>query len=133
LTIKQPFSSSRHAPHVVRDPRCHRGRDAKRLVNGPRNCKTPLPARYGAPVVFPFLAECVRQAREADECPYAGWRLTRSTIEVQMRLRIGTAHDWDRLHGSDFGGAIALLAVLRRGAVDLDELRKVAAVVQASS
>jgi hypothetical protein len=43
-------------------------------------------------------------------------------------LRIGTAHDWDYLDRLDFGGAVALIAVLR-GAVHLDELGEVATVV----
>ncbi len=44
-------------------------------------------------------------------------------------VRIGLAHDWDHLHGLDFGGAVTALT-FTRSPVDFDELGEVATVVQ---
>lgn len=43
--------------------RFHRGRNAQRLVN-PAEVVEGVPERHGGPVVFPFLAESVRQPSE---------------------------------------------------------------------
>jgi hypothetical protein len=50
-------------------------------------------------------------------------------IEAQNAFGVGLTHDGDHLNGMDFSAAVSALA-LRRGAVDFDELREVAAVVQ---
>src|SRR5579862_5009170 len=98
-----------HAPDVVRDPRCHSGGNAKRLVDASEVIPA-IPKRDRCPVVFPFLTESVREACET----------THSHSEAEIgpldyrsadALRIRTAHDRDYLHRLHFGGAVAFLAV----------------------
>ena len=79
-------------------------------------------------MVLPLLAEGIRQPREAANA-HANAQVAALHDRRANAFRIGLAHDWDHLHGRYFGGAVALLLVLR-GAIDLDELREVAAVVQ---
>src|ERR1700680_4701230 len=49
-----------HAPHVIGDPRLHRGSHPQRLVNSAEVVKRE-PAGERGPVVLPFFAECVSE------------------------------------------------------------------------
>jgi hypothetical protein len=80
------------------------------------------------PVVLPLLAKGVRQASEPTQT-HTQAEIGPLDYRSANALRVGTAHNWDRLRRSYFGGRVAPFA-FRRGAVDLDELRVIAAVMQ---
>src|ERR1700733_16219115 len=71
-------------------------------------------------MVFPFLAESVREARKAP-ITHAGTEIRTLHDRGTDALRIGLPVDWDLFHGSYFGWAVAAFA-FAGGAVDLDEL-----------
>lgn len=75
------------------------------------------------PVVFKFLGKGVRQPGKPANA-HSSTKVGPLHNAGTDALRIGTAHDWDRLHAGNFGGAIAGFA-FGVGAVYLDELREV--------
>jgi hypothetical protein len=80
------------------------------------------------PMVFPLFAERIRKASESPDA-HARAEIGPLQNRSANTLRIGTAHDWDYLHGLHFGGTVACFAVAR-SAIDLDELGEVATVAQ---
>jgi hypothetical protein len=88
----------------------------QRLVNA----SGVLPAveqRGGCPLVLSLLAECAGKPRETP-VPHPQAEIGPFDDRRANARRIGTAHDWDDLHGLRFGGAVLGTPV------DLDELRE---------
>jgi hypothetical protein len=119
-----------HRPDPRRDTSGHRRRHSKALVNAAEVVER-VPKRYGGPVVLPFLREGIRKPGESSN---AHTRAEVGPLDYRSAdaLRIGAAHNWDLLHGSDFGWTVPRLSVRRR-AVDLDEHRIIASVAQRGS
>src|SRR4051794_28264845 len=86
------------------------------------------PKRDRCPVVLPLFAEGVGEPSESTGA-HAQAEIGPLDNRSADALRVGLAHDWDYLHRSDFGRAVALLSVLR-STIHLDELSEVAPVVQ---
>jgi len=104
---------------MITDSRGHRRRHAERFVNAPKVVPA-IPKHHSRAVVFPLLAEAIRQPSEpAKAHPKREIRTLHYRSANTFRVRV--ARDWDHLHGSDLGGRVAGLPLLR-GAIDLDEL-----------
>ncbi|MSV27657.1 MAG: hypothetical protein EXQ52_02790 [Bryobacterales bacterium] len=73
-----------------------------------------------------FFRECILQAREAADS-HSQAEIAPFNNRSANAFWIGSAHDWDYLHGLDFSGGIAALT-FRRGPIDLDEHGKIATV-----
>lgn len=110
-----------HAPNVIGDLRFHGGSNAERLVDATKIVERE-PARDSGPVVLPFLAEAIRQAREAAKA-HANAKILAFHNAGADALGIGLPVDWDSLHGCYFGGRVPRFAFLG-GSVDFDELRE---------
>ena len=112
---------------MIRDPRFHRRGDPQRLMN-PAEVVVHEVQRDRRDMVLDLLAEGVSEPGEAAHAHSQGEVAALHDGSADT-FGIGLPHDWDHLHGGDFGGAVARFAVAR-GAVDLDELCEIAAVVQ---
>ena len=119
-----------HAPNVVRDPSGHRRSAAQRFVDSAKVVERK-PARDSGPVVLPFFTEAIGKAREATKA-HPQRQVAAFHNRSADALRVRTAHDWDYLHGLNFGGAVAAFA-FARCAVHFDELGEVATVMQGGS
>ena len=80
------------------------------------------------PAILPLFADSIRKPREAAKA-HAKAEVGAFHNRGANALRIGTAHNWDYLHGLHFGRTVPFLSVLRV-AVDLDEMGEVATVVE---
>src|SRR5579863_510383 len=121
------FQQFADAPHMVRDSSGHSRGYAERFVDAAKVVKCK-PAGHSGPMVLPLLTERVSQASEA-ACAHANGEVLAFDNRSANALGVRLTHDWDYLHGLDFGGAVSRFAFLR-SAVNLDELCKVAAILQ---
>jgi len=87
-----------------------------------------IPERSSGPMVFPFLTEAVRQSGKPSET-HAKRQVAALHYRSANAIRVRLTHNWDYLHGLDFGGAVAAFA-FAGGAINLDELCEVAAVAK---
>lgn len=110
-----------HCPDVIGNTCFHSRSDAQRLVDTAEVIERE-PQRNGSPVVLPFFAEGIRQAREAADS-HSETQVAALDNRRADALWIGMPKDWDYLRAGDFGGRIAALT-FRRGPINLDELRE---------
>jgi hypothetical protein len=119
------FQQFANRPSVVRDPGGHRRSNAQRFVN-PAEVVKRKPASDSGPVILPLFTEGIREPREAAQ-PHPRAQVAALYNRGANSFRVGLTHDWDHLHAGDFGGRVARFS-FAGGAIDLDELRKVAAI-----
>jgi len=86
------------------------------------------PACDCRPVVFPLLAEGIREARKA-ACRHSRAEVATLNNRGTDSFGVGLTHDWDYLHAGYFSGRIPCFA-FAGSSVDFDELREIAAVVK---
>src|ERR1700732_3302671 len=105
-----------HAPHVVRDPGCHRGRHPKRFVDAPEVIPA-VPEHHGSAMVTEALRESERQPCEALHA-----KSERKIRPLHMAdadaVRVGATANWDYLRTHHLSGRIPAFA-FGRGSVDL--------------
>lgn len=116
-----------YAPDVIGDPRCHRRSRAEGLMDAPEVIPA-VPEHHGSAMVLPLFAEAIREPGESAKA-HPERKVASLYYRSANAIRVRLTHNWDHLHGLDFGGTVPAFT-LTRGAVDLDELGEVAAVVQ---
>ncbi len=106
---------------MIGNPRCHRRRNSEALVNSAKVVKRE-PAGDSGPMVLPFLAEGVREARES-AIAHARAQVIALYNRGANTLGIRLAEDWALFRRSYLSRAISAFA-FASGSVDLDGLRE---------
>ena len=112
---------------MVSNTCCHGGCSSQCLVD-PAEVVKSEPQHNGRAMVLELFAESVRQASEAADTHPHG-KVLAFDVRSANAFGIGSPDAWDHLRTHHFSRRIPSLA-FRRGAVDLDELGKIAAVVK---
>jgi len=108
-----------HAPNVIGYPGFHRRSATQALVDTPK-VVPGVPENDGSPVMIETLRERICEPRKSTQAHSQG-EIAALDYRSADTLRIGLPHDWDHLHGSDFGGRVPRFAFLG-ASVNLDEL-----------